>query len=310
MKRDYLTLFTGVVLVVIFALMLFVFQVRRTEVAVVTTFGRYSHSITNAGASFRWPLPIQKVYKFDNRVQTFETKFDQITTRDARNILISVFVGWRIENPRLFLERFGGGDIMSSAAQRLDELVRNAKNSVIGQHVFNDLISTNQSQLKFDLVETDMRKMIQPDARARYGIEVEFLGIQRLGLPESITSKVFDRMKAERNRLVKEFQSQGDARAQEIRSAAERQRKEILAKAEAEAIEIQGQGDLEATRYYAVFEQNPTLANFLLQLRTLEASLKDRTTLILDQQTPPFNLLSPKSIGLTNSAAKPEISQR
>ncbi|MBU6401012.1 MAG: protease modulator HflC [Verrucomicrobia bacterium] len=310
MKRNYLTLFTGAVLVVIFALMLFVFQVRQTEVAVVTTFGKYSHSITNAGASFRWPLPIQKVYKFDNRVQNFESKYDQITTKDARNILISVFVGWRIAEPKTFLERFGGGDIMSSADQSLDALVRNTKNSVVGQHTFNDLISTNRSQLKFDEIERQMLTMLRPQALANYGIGVQFLGIQRLGLPESITSKVFDRMKAERNRLVKEFQSQGDARAQEIRSEAERQRRQILAEAERKAIEIQGQADLEATRYYAVFAQNPELANFLLSLRTLEAATTNRTTLVLDQQTPPFNLLNPKLLELTNSTEKTELTRQ
>jgi hypothetical protein len=37
---------------------------------------------------------------------------------------------------------------------------------------------------------------------------------------------------------------------------------------------------------------------FLLSLRSLEGSLKDRSTLILDERTPPFNLL--KGDTLTN----------
>ncbi|MHB8521803.1 MAG: protease modulator HflC [Limisphaerales bacterium] len=309
MKRNYLTLFTGAVLVVIFALMLFMFQVRQNEVAIVTTFGRFSHSITNAGPGFRWPLPIQKVYKFDNRLQDFESKFDQITTRDARNVLISVFVGWRINDPRMFLERFDNGD-MTVAEQSLEQLVRNTKNSVIGGHVFSELISTNRTALKFDEIEQEMLMNLQPQARDHYGLDVEFIGIKQLGLPESITAKVFDRMRSERNRLVKEFQSQGDARAQEIRSGAERERKAILARAEADAIDIQGQGDLEATRYYAVFAQNPELANFLQKLRALEDSLKDRTTIVLDQQTPPFDLLNGKAAESTAPTLKPEVSQR
>ncbi len=40
MKRNLLTLITGAVLVVIFTLLLLVFQVRQSEVAVVTRFGR------------------------------------------------------------------------------------------------------------------------------------------------------------------------------------------------------------------------------------------------------------------------------
>ena len=64
-----------------------------------------------------------------------------------------------------------------------------------------------------------------------------------------------------------------------------------LSKAEAEATVIRGQAEAEAAKSLAAFEKNPQLANFLLELKALEASLKDRATLILDQQTPPFNLL-------------------
>jgi regulator of protease activity HflC (stomatin/prohibitin superfamily) len=46
MKRNLITLITAAVLLVIFVCMLFTFQVRQTEVAVVTTFGEYSRSIT------------------------------------------------------------------------------------------------------------------------------------------------------------------------------------------------------------------------------------------------------------------------
>ena len=40
MKKNLLTVVIAAVLVVIFALLLFVFQVRQSEVAVVTTFGK------------------------------------------------------------------------------------------------------------------------------------------------------------------------------------------------------------------------------------------------------------------------------
>ena len=50
---------------------------------------------------------------------------------------------------------------------------------------------------------------------------------------------------------------------------------------------------MKAQEYYRVFEKNPELAVFLFQLRALEQSLKDKSHLILDQQTPPFNLLAP-----------------
>ena len=138
----------------------------------------------------------------------------------------------------------------------------------------------------------------------RYGIEIRFVGIKQLGLPESISAKVFERMREERQQLVKKFTGEGEAEAIRIRAEAERARQEILSKAEAEATVIRGQADAEAAKSLAVFEQNPKLANFLLELKALEVSMKDRSTVILDQQTPPFNLL--RGGGSESSATAPK----
>jgi membrane protease subunit HflC len=289
--------------------MIFTFQVRQTESAVVTTFGKYSRSITNADLYWRWPWPIQNVYKFDNRIQNFDRKFDQTTTQDARSLVVSVFVGWRIADPRIFLERFANGDV-GRAEQAQENLVQNSKNSVISKHPFSDLISTNQAALRFEEIELEMLEMIKPQARSNYGIQVELLGIKQLGLPESITSKVFDRMRAERQRLVKQFQTEGEAKALERRSEADRKRAEILSAAEYQATIIKGQADAEAAKALAAFEENPELAIFLLQLKALENSLKERTTLVLDQQTRPFSMLGfplgNASAGRTNAqSSKP-----
>jgi hypothetical protein len=53
-----------------------------------------------------------------------------------------------------------------------------------------------------------------------------------------------------------------------------------------------GEAEAVASKDYAVFEQRPELAVFLLQLKALRESLKDRTTLILDEKIPPLNLLN------------------
>ena len=137
-----------------------------------------------------------------------------------------------------------------------------------------------------------MLKRVQARARADYGVEVELLGIKQLGLPESITSTVFERMRAERQRLVARYQTEGERDAKILRANADGLANEILANARAEAIRISGEAELKAQEAYAVFERSPELAIFLFQLKALEQSLKERTHLVLDQQTPPFNLLS------------------
>lgn len=290
MKKTRLSLVIGGLLLVIFLAVLFAFQVRSTEVAVVTTFGRYSTSHTEPGLKFRLPWPIQNIYRFDNRLQNFERKFEQTTTRDAKNILVSLFVGWKISDPKTFLERFNGDPL--KAEQQLEGLVRNAKNAVIGRYNFSDFISPDPKQVKFEQFEAEVLKEIRASAKDTYGLNVEVVGIKQLGLPEAITGKVFERMRTERERLVKQFTGEGEAKAIEIRSDANRKRDELLAKADADALRIVGEAEAQASKDYAVFEQNPNLAIFLLQLKSLKESLKDRATVILDQRTTPFNLLT------------------
>lgn len=295
MKKNLPTLITACVLLVIFLLLLFTFQVRQTEVAVVTRFGKVNRPITEPGFNFRAPWPIENVYKFENRLQSFERKFEQTTTRDGRPLLITVFIGWRIAKPQLFLERFDKGDYVK-AEQTLENLVRDTKNGVLGQHPFADLISTDPAKLKFDEIEAEMLTSIKSRAEQDYGIEVKLLGIKQLGLPESVTQAVFQRMSEERNVLVKQYMSEGDAEARKIRAESDRKSTELIAQASAKETEILGQAEAEASKHLAVFDQNPELAAFLLRLRAIEAALKDRTTLILDQQTPPFDMLNKKSV--------------
>ncbi len=290
MKKNTLSLVVGIILVIVFAFLLFSFQVRETEVAVVTQFGKFSTPKTEPGLYFKLPWPIQNVYKFENRTQNFEKKFEQTQTKDSRILLITVFAGWKIADPAKFLTSFNGD--AAKAEEKLENLIRSAKNGVIGQYDFSDLVSTDPKTLKFDQIEKEMLANVKPLAEKEYGVEVVLLGIKQLGLPENVTTKVFARMKAERERLVKQYTAEGESEATRIRAEAKQKREEILAEAKGKAEIIRGQGDREAAKSYAVFKQEPDLAIFLLRLKALELSLKDRSTLILDQQTPPFDMLS------------------
>ena len=302
MKRNYLNLTIGLILLLVFVALLFCFQVRQTEVALVTTFGKPTRTITEAGLYFKLPWPIQKVQTFDKRIQSFEEKFEETLTKDSYNVIITVYSGWTISDPTVFRERFNGS--VARAESELATLVRSAKNAVVGQHPFSHFISTNEKELKFTEIEGEMLAAVQPVAKASYGIDVRFLGIKQLGLPESITQKVFDRMKEERQRFVQKLQADGEAKASDIRSAANRERSDILTKAEAEVTELRGKAEAEAAKSLAVFKENPELAVFLLKINALEQTLKERSTLILDQRTSPFDLLDATAPGAAKPAGK------
>jgi membrane protease subunit HflC len=107
-------------------------------------------------------------------------------------------------------------------------------------------------------------------------------------------------MTSERKRLAERFQSEGESQAQIIRADAERRAAETLANAESQATRIKGIGVAEAAKSLAVFQQNPALASFVFRLNALEDSLKERSILIFDQHTPPFDLFLGSTTNLLN----------
>ena len=294
MKKSSLSLVAGLVLAVIFGLRMVCFQVRVTEVALVTTFGKPTAPHTEPGLKFKLPWPIQDVLKFDKRVQNFEGKFEETPTRDGYNLLVSVYAGWQIVEPAKFREAFVDGS-MTRAQATLEERFRSAKNAVVGQHPFSDFVSTDPQRLKFAEIEQKILEFVRQDIQERYGINISFLGIKRLGLPESVTQKVFERMTEEPPRVTQKPQAAGERESISTRSPADREPPRNLAEAEAKATAIRGAADAEAAQYYASFEKNPELAILLQKLAALEASLKDRATLVVDPNTPPFDLLAPQN---------------
>jgi membrane protease subunit HflC len=291
MKKNLITIVIAAVLVVIFALLLFTFQVRQSEVAVLTTFGKpAANNIDQPNLYFKWPWPIQQVYRFDQRVQNFEDKYSENLTADNTMLLTSVYVGWRISDAKEFFPKFAGGSV-EAAQRQLETMLRSAKAAVIGKHNLSDFVNADPKQLKFEAIEDEIKSAVQGElASQNYGISIEFLGIKKLGLPESVTQTVFDRMKSERQVLISQAQFQGEAEATKIRSAAERQAADVIANAQADATRIEGQGVAEAAKTLSVFQQNPELAIFQLQLEALKNSLNQKSTLIFDERTPPFSL--------------------
>jgi membrane protease subunit HflC len=291
MKKNLITIVIAAVLVVIFALLLFTFQVRQSEVAVLTTFGKpAANNIDQPNLYFKWPWPIQQVYRFDQRVQNFEDKYSENLTADNTMLLTSVYVGWRISDAKEFFPKFAGGSV-EAAQRQLETMLRSAKAAVIGKHNLSDFVNADPKQLKFEAIEDEIKSAVQGElASQNYGISIEFLGIKKLGLPESVTQTVFDRMKSERQVLISQAQFQGEAEATKIRSAAERQAADVIANAQADATRIEGQGVAEAAKTLSVFQQNPELAIFQLQLQALKDSLNQKSTLIFDERTPPFSL--------------------
>ena len=287
MKNIAITIFVALV-IVIMCLYLIAFQVRETESALVTRFGKPVREITDPGLYIKWPVPIERVHTFDSRMQVFEADLGETTAKDSVPIIVNTYVVWRIAEPLKFLNAVG---TVKGAEVKLYSQITDTQNRVIGQHSFGEFVNSDSGKIKFKEIEAEMLADLKQTLSDEYGIEVKTLGIKQLKISKDVSKDVFERMKTERNRRTEATIARGEAEAAKIRADANLIKTELLAAAEARAMAIRGQGDAEAAKYYKMLEEEPELAMFLRNIEALEKILKERSTIVIRDDSEPFKLL-------------------
>ena len=195
-------------------------------------------------------------------------------------------------DPKEFFPKFAGGSIEEAEKPSKASGAQRQERSRRAGIPLADFISADEKQMKFSQIEKEIEDRVQTQVKEHhYGLEIKFVQIKKIGLPESNTQTVFDRMTSERQKYISKIQSEGEEAATKIKSAANRQSAEMIADADAQALQIKGQGEAEAIKSLAILQQNPELANFNMKISALEQLLKEKSTLILDQSTPPLDLL-------------------
>lgn len=269
-------------------------QVRTTETVVITTFGKPTRSITEAGLFWKLPYPFQDYFRFDARIHLFSGKMEQTYTKDDKNVIVETFCGWKISNPEKFLSRYG---TYETAQTNLEALIRTYTNSVLAKHPFSHLVSQNVADLQLENIEKEICQLLNQgegvSQEESSGIKIELFGIRKLELPESTTKEVFARMREDRNRLVQEYKSQGEGEAKKITAQADAEKEKMLIEAKAKATLIRSEGDAAAAKFYNQFSTNKDLAIWLRKLEALQTLLEQnkKMTLVLDTKTSPFDLL-------------------
>jgi membrane protease subunit HflC len=281
----------AVVVVTILGCAMFSFQVAGNESAVLTRFGSPVRTLAEPGLYFKWPWPVDTVNRFDARLAFYDTRLSEALTQDKRNVILPVFVAWRVADPLKFLQALG---TPAAAPSKLDSLATSARNALLGRYDFAELVSTDPAKLKLAELETRLAEAIRPQALSAFGIAIEQVGLKRIALPETNTLYVFERMKAERGQYAAKFRAEGRREAEELRARTDAERTVLLADAQKFAEETRGQAEADAARIYAeAHAQDPGFYTFLRELETLRKVARENTTLILDTDTAPFNQLKP-----------------
>jgi membrane protease subunit HflC len=257
------------------------FSVRETEFVLVTQFGRPLYTVSDAGLHMKWFFNSSTF--FDKRLRVYNPRPSEFLTRDKKNLVIESYVAWRIQNPQRFVETVGDP---IAAEMRLHDIIWSGLAAALGTHDLDALLSTSPDAVKSKAIFDQLSTETDQRALGQYGIQVVDVRIKRINLPDQNKQSVYARMRAERERIARQYRAEGEEQALRIRADADRQKEEILSLAYKDAEKTRGEGDAESTRTYSqAYSKNP---RFYKLLRTLEAYKKvfdDKTTAILSSDS-------------------------
>jgi modulator of FtsH protease HflC len=254
--------------------------VQETEFVLVTQFGRPLYTIGQAGLHFKWPF--QSATYFDRRLRIYNPRPSEFLTRDKKNIVVDSYAAWKIQDPDRFLQSVGDP---LAAEMRLHDIVWSGLSAALGGHDLDSLVSASGKVESSDLMDR-LAALTDRAALEQYGINVVDVRIKRLNLPEQNKQSVFARMRAERERIARQYRAEGEEQALSIRAGADRQKAEILSAAYKEAEKSRGQGDAESTRIYGqAYSKNPRFYKLLRTLEAYKKVLDDKTTAVLSSDS-------------------------
>jgi membrane protease subunit HflC len=265
------------------------YVVDATECAVRTRFGRPVEVIQRPGLHFKVPL-IDDVTRLDARLLYFDPPTAEFLTEDKKNVVISPFVVWRIEDPLRFVQKLYTRE---NAEARIADLVASEVGTVLGRLPFSRLVSATDGEAHLGDASNAICEKVRQRAAEDYGVRVIDVGIRRLAFPDQNREAVYNRMRAERERIARRFRSEGEEEAIKIRAEADKERARLLAEAYRTAAEMKGKGEAEAARIYAeAVGRDPDLYKFLRTLESYDKVLDEKTTLVLPGDSPLLRLLT------------------
>jgi len=263
------------------------FAVRETEFVLVTQFGQPVRTVTTAGLHAKWFF--QTATYFDRRLRIYNPRPSEFLTRDKKNLLIESYVAWRIQEPQRFVETVGDP---VAAEMRLHDIVWAGLAALVGNHDFESIVTVGPEKVHAQEMFDELTQATDRAALAQYGLRVIDVRIKRLNLPEQNKQSVYARMRAERERIARQYRAEGEEQALRIRADADRQREEILSAAYKEAEKLKGEGDAESTRIYSqAYARNPRFYKLLRTLEAYKKILDDKTTAILSTDSELLKIL-------------------
>lgn len=277
MKGMKIAIPVAVVAVVVYAS---TFIVNQWEVALKLRLGEIVDSDYAPGLHWMMPV-INNVKKFDARIQTLDARPERFLTIEKKDVIVDSFAKWRISNVAQFYRSTGGSDDKTSRllAERINTSLRNE----FGKRTIKEVVSGERGEIMALLTKDS-------DAQANeLGVEILDVRIKQIDLPPEVSESVYDRMRAERERVARDLRARGGEAAERIRAEADREKVVIVADAYKEAEQLRGEGDGKAAETYAnAFNQDAEFYAFYRSLNAYKNSFKDRSDVMVLQPDSDF----------------------
>ncbi len=236
MSRYFIPVFAALAFV---AATLVFYQVDTTEYAVITQFGNPVRAITVPGLYVKLPDPVQSILRLNNRLRLYSLPQAEFLTQDKKNVVVESYATWRVAEPLLFYESVRDEP---GAEARLADILGSELGVALGTYGLDSLVTVDAAAMQLPAMMDQVRARVA--ARTdQYGFTVTDVRLKLITYPEANQASVFQRMRAERERIARQLRSEGAEEAAKIRAEAETEAATIRAEAEREAEATRGTAD-------------------------------------------------------------------
>ncbi len=298
----------GLALVALIVISQSLYVVDVTEQVIITRFGNPQSVTSNPGLYVKAPF-VDTVLRFDKRVLRIDAPAVSMPDIEKQNMTIDSYARYRIVDPLQFFKtlqtentaRTRLGDIVTSSLR--DEIARSSRTQIIGaERVLDEndvpvidedgLPIIEPSESRTELLENVFEATKNRVEEGKFGVDIIDVRMKRADFSDRVQDSIYNRMRAERNRIATRFRSEGEEEDLKIRAQANKQREIILAEAERTGSEVRGRGEAEAIRILAdALNRDPEFFAFRRSLESYQKFLNQRTTVILSSEADVFKFL-------------------
>jgi modulator of FtsH protease HflC len=249
------------------------------------------------GLHFKIPF-IESVRLFDTRIQTMDIKSTRIVTKEKKDVMVDYYVKWQIADLAQYFKSTGGSEFKAETLleQQLNTLLR----AQFGKRTISDVVTGGRD----DVMEL-LRKAAEKQA-GELGINVVDVRIKGIELPSNISNAIYQRMRADMQKIANRHRADGQAAGEQIQAKADADVMVLLAKTKSKAQQMRAVGQAKAAEIYArAYGQNKTFFALYRSLMAYEGSFRSkRDILVLDQSSSFFDYFKQAMPGNKNQESK------